>query len=140
MVSPSYPALNTTHDISRTPSHLPDLKTFGEIVTNAVKGAFPNNTQTRYKDVRVLLLSWQDSNVAGHVNFLGELLDLKKVFEDLYHYKCEEWRIPSKKPHRELDDKLGQFIKEFDAQETLLIVYYGGHGGMNEDRTSIWTW
>ena len=52
-----------THDISRINYHLKDLKVFGETLTDAVAGAFPNKGRSRYSEVHVLLLSWEDDNL-----------------------------------------------------------------------------
>jgi hypothetical protein len=33
-----------------------------------------------------------------------------------------------------------QFVDDFGNAENLLIVYYGGHGLMNDSRQALWTW
>ena len=52
-----------THDISLTNYHIKDLKAFGETLTDAVAGAFPNKGRSRYSEVHVLLLSWEEDNL-----------------------------------------------------------------------------
>ena len=71
---------------------------------------------------------------------LGLVNELRDVFNDVYHYATEEWKIPSNDSHFELSDRLRQFVKDHRTIDSLLIIYYGGHDGMNDDRQCIWSW
>ena len=66
--------------------------------------------------------------------------ELRDVFNDVYHYATEEWKIPSSRSHNSLAYKLIQFLEEHETIDSLLIIYYGGHGGMNDDRQCVWSW
>jgi hypothetical protein len=33
-----------------------------------------------------------------------------------------------------------EFIDDFESEDTLFIVYYGGHAKINEARQSTWSW
>ena len=125
-----------THDISNTPYHLKDLKAFGEALTCAAEAAFPNRGVSRYKEVHTLLLSWEDDNL-GVVDEVNELED---VFRRLYGFETEAWRIPSKRSHNSLAAKIIGFLDDYESKDNLLIVYYGGHGEMNDDRQCVWSW
>jgi hypothetical protein len=104
-----------------------------------VKAAFPNRGRSRYKEVHALLLSWEDDNLG----VIKEVLDLEKVFVEIYNYHVEEWKIPRNRAHNSLAARLSKFLENYDSEEsgqqTLLIVYYGGHGGMNDDRQCVWS-
>lgn len=128
--------IDRTHDISRIPYHVKDIGALGLILTSAVTAAFPNRGLSRYKEVHVLLLSWEDDN-PGVVNEIGELYE---VFRQIYHFEVEGWRIPSERSHNTLAAKLLGFLDDYESQENLLIVYYGGHGSMNDDRQCVWSW
>jgi len=84
----------------------------------------------------VLLLSWEDDNLG----VLNEIDELDDVFRRIYHFEVERWKIPSKRSHNTLAAKLLAFLDEYESKETLLIVYYGGHGSMNDDRQCVWSW
>ena len=56
------------------------LETFGGYLTAAATGAFPK-APSRYKGVHVLLLSWEDDTFG----FVTEILELSKVFQQVYH-------------------------------------------------------
>lgn len=71
---------------------------------------------------------------------LKTVAELRHVFCDMYHFDTEEWKIPSNGPHNSLAFKLMRFLEEHEGKESLLIVYYGGHGGMNDDRQCVWSW
>ena len=125
-----------THDISNTPYHVKDIKALGEIVTSAADAAFPNRGLSRYKEVHALLLSWEDDNLG----VIDEVLELQDVFRDLYRFKTEEWKIPSSKSHNLLAAKVLDFVNDYESKDNLLILYYGGHGAMNDDRKCLWSW
>ena len=55
--------IDTTHDISNTSCHVKDIEALGKILNSASSAAFPNNGASRYKEVHVLLLSWEDDNL-----------------------------------------------------------------------------
>lgn len=67
-----------------------------------------------------------------------ELERLCDVFERGYGFKVEKWTIPSAKSHRTLMGKALDFIEDFDSRDNLFIVYYAGHGTINENRQSVW--
>ena len=48
-----------THDISSENYHVKDIETFGETLEKVAAAAFPGNGYSRYKEVYVLLLSWE---------------------------------------------------------------------------------
>lgn len=125
-----------THDISNKSYHVKDIETFGRIVNSAAAAAFPNRGLSRYKEVHALLLSWEQDNL-GVAN---EIAELKDVFQQIYHFNVDGWKIPSEKSHNSLAAKVLGFLNDYDSTENLLIVYYGGHGFMNDDRQCVWSW
>ncbi|KAL8962147.1 MAG: hypothetical protein Q9193_001414, partial [Seirophora villosa] len=127
---------DTTHDISRIDDHVEDVETLGKILNQAVCAAFPRTSQSRYKDVHVLLLSWEDDDLG----VATEIADLRRVFDFSYHFLTSHWRIPSHKSHNALVRQVMQLLDESESRDKLLIVYYGGHGKMNEDRQCVWIW
>ena len=129
-------ASDRTHDISNTPFHVRDIKALGEILTNAAEAAFPNRGVSRYKEVHTLLLSWEDDNLG----VADEIDELRDVFRNLYSFEAEEWKIPSKRSHNSLAAKVLGFLDDYESKDNLLIVYYGGHGEMNDDRQCVWSW
>ena len=68
------------------------------------------------------------------------MTELQNVFRDTYRYETEEWKIPSRRSHNLLAFELMRFLEKYERKDSLLIVYYGGHGGMNDDRQCIWSW
>lgn len=125
-----------THDTSLIDYHVKDVKSFGETVTAAAAAAFPNRGRSRYKQVHVLLLSWEEDDLG----IIDELSGLQTVLEDLYRFQTETWKLPTRKSHNSLVSRMIKFLDDFEADDSLLIVYYGGHGGMNDDRRCLWSW
>ena len=102
--------------------------------------------ESRYSYVRALLLSWEQKDddepkIQEQLNFMrAQTTRLKKVFERLYNFEVEEWDIPRRGAYRELSHKLWDLEKTYNDPRHLLIVYYGGHGAIDEDRKAIWKW
>lgn len=102
----------------------------------SAKRAFPNSAYSRYKEVEVLLIRWEEDELEVE----WELNELHKVFRDLYGFTTEQFLIPSQNSHRKLNLKALRFVEEHENEDTLLIVYYGGHGVINKARQSTWSW
>ena len=126
------------HDISNASYHVKDIQALGDELTAAANGAFPNRGvgTSRYKGAHVLLLSWEEDSLG----VIKEIQELEDVFRNDYHYDTEEWRIPSVRSHNSLAAKILGFLDDHESKDSLLIVYYGGHGEMNDDRQCIWSW
>ena len=48
-----------THDVSLVDYHVKDIETFGATLDRVAAAAFPRDGRTRYREVHVLLLSWE---------------------------------------------------------------------------------
>ncbi|KAH9219799.1 hypothetical protein DL95DRAFT_51020 [Leptodontidium sp. 2 PMI_412] len=128
--------LFATHDTRRAEYHMKDLDAFAKDLQNAADRAFPNEgrAQTRYSNVSVLLLRWEDDEM----NVEWELDDLEKVFRN-YGFGTERWLIPTKNSHLKLMSKVVDVVEENDGNGGLVIVYYAGHAGINSSRGATWT-
>jgi hypothetical protein len=82
----------------------------------------PNCGKARYDRVEVLLLRWEDDELQVE----WELNDLEKVLAD-YGF-------------RKTMSKAIEFVEKYEAEDTLFIVYYGGHAKINQARQSTWSW
>ncbi|KAL8769009.1 MAG: hypothetical protein Q9209_004926 [Squamulea sp. 1 TL-2023] len=123
-----------THDISLIDYHVKDVGTLGKVLNNAAAAAFPRSGSSRYCDVYVLLLSWEDDDLG----VVSEIDDLEAVFRDIYGYRVERWKIPSSTSHNALVYRIMHSLRNFESSDKLFITYYGGHGYMNDDRQCVW--
>ncbi|KAH7407907.1 hypothetical protein BKA64DRAFT_706308 [Cadophora sp. MPI-SDFR-AT-0126] len=133
--SPASSISAPTHDTSRTKYHINELSTFAQRLEEAATKIFPNKGRSRYKDVQVLLLRWEQDTMGVQY----ELDDLAAAFAESYGFKTETWLIPSAQPHLALMGKAFKMVQDFGTKDNLLIVYYAGHGGMNSSRQPLWT-
>ncbi|KAL8936126.1 MAG: hypothetical protein Q9216_005093 [Gyalolechia sp. 2 TL-2023] len=127
-------AKGRTHDISLIDHHVKDVETLCQVLNQALSAAFPKSSRSRYTDVYVLLISWEDDDLG----VATEVDELEILFRQLYQYKTDHWKIPSTKSHNAVVRRIMQSLEEFESIDKLLIVYYGGHGYMNEDRQCVW--
>jgi len=84
--------------------------------------------------VQALLLHWGSDDLF----VLPELEDLEKCLRDEFAFGTDIFAIPSENSHLELMMRLGQLIKEHESQDTLFIIYYGGHARIDDSRQSTW--
>ncbi|RYP45180.1 hypothetical protein DL768_008453 [Monosporascus sp. mg162] len=128
-------APSATHDISRVNFHIKHLPDFARTLEDSAARAFPNRGHSqRYKKVHALLLHWRCDDLF----VLPELEDLETCFREDYNFETETFSIPSDNAHLDLMLKIGAMIKEYESQDTLFIVYYGGHARIDNSRQSTW--
>ncbi|RYO84543.1 hypothetical protein DL766_004503 [Monosporascus sp. MC13-8B] len=126
---------SATHDISRVNFHIKHLPDFARTLEDSAARAFPNcGHSQRYKKVHALLLHWKCDDLF----VLPELEDLETCFREDYNFETETFSIPSDNAHLDLMLKIGAMIKEYESQDTLFIVYYGGHARIDNSRQSTW--
>jgi hypothetical protein len=104
----------------------------------AADQAFPNTTTSRYRNVYVLMLSWEDEDPSLPVSL--EIQRLFEVFKELYHFETEVCHIPDRNPHNEVAKKILGFADLGEnSKNDLKIVYYAGHGKLARNRLLSWT-
>ena len=92
------------------------------------KGSLRN--QSTYKKVEVLLLCWADGS--DDIGPEGEIARLQSVFEKQFGYGTQVGYLDvkvKKKLQIQVNGKVAAFVEAHDAPNTLLIIYYAGHGG-----------
>ena len=135
--SPNSTPPPTLADIDRWRYHIA-FEEFGKSLQEAANAVFPNDTNSRYTKVSVLLLSWEDEDPELPVS--REIEKLHAVFRDYYGYETEHWTIPDEHAHWKLSEKIMDFAKPEEGSKThLKIVYYAGHGRLTDTRLLLWT-
>ena len=66
------------------------------------------------------------------------LEDLEKTLREDYSFETDIFPIPSENAHLELMLKIGDMIKKHESEDTLFVIYYGGHAKIDESRQSTW--
>jgi hypothetical protein len=124
-----------THDTSLMSEHIPRIETFAEDLQAAVNAAWPSRGRSRYSEVYVLLMSWEDDTLGVET----EMRLLGKVFSNLYRYEVQEFKIPTKTPGKATMREVSRFL-ENDGLDNLLIVYYAGHArlSLQANEPPIW--
>ena len=83
----------------------------------------------------VLLLYWEEDDL----NVKCEVDALRQVFKVTYHFETETYIIPPSKSHIMLMGFVVEFVTHWES-DFLIIVYYAGHGSMNDARQSTLVW
>lgn len=80
-----------------------------------------------HRKTAVLLLAWDPS--IDELKVEDEVKELGDVFINDYNYTVREECIkPGPCPQHQVSCILSKFVMDFDDKDTLLIVYYAGHG------------
>jgi hypothetical protein len=124
-----------THDISFMEDHVADIDLVAAQINAAVQAGWATRHEIRYSKAYVLVLFWEQDDLGVHT----EINELRDVFEERYHFKVQEYKIPSRKPHRSVMNRVEKFL-DLESKETMLIVYYAGHAkrGRQSNEASIW--
>lgn len=100
----------------------------------------------RYEYVRVLSINWapdgddSDKEARELQSMREQSRSLIKVFRRFYNVEVEEFQIPRYRPHTALSKKLIEVQEMHDDRRHFLIIYYGGHGGVDVSRHAWWKW
>ncbi|KAM0129934.1 hypothetical protein ACHAO1_008186 [Botrytis cinerea] len=129
--SPPSSISTNTHDISRARYHMKELETFAVRVEEAAARAFPNRGRSRYAEVLVVLIKWEESDIDAQPEFNA----LRSMFEICYGFTTDTWSIPSTHSH----NKLMLQAKKHGTEDNLIIIYYGGHAVINNSRQTTWS-
>lgn len=84
-------------------------------------------TSSDYKKVEVLLLCWKHNDLTTE----NEIDSLKATFEECFNYHAEIKYLDTTIEQRlqvRVNAIVAAFVGEHDGPNTLLIVYYAGHG------------
>jgi hypothetical protein len=113
-----------------------DFQSFGEGLQKAAEAIFPNDNRSRYTEVHVLLLSWEDEDPNLPVSI--DISRLSDLFQTVYGFETSAWQIPAVQSHRETNRKIDQFLGDDDPKH-LKVVYYAGHGRLTSSGQLAWT-
>jgi hypothetical protein len=93
-------------------------------------------TQPTYAAVYVLLVSWEDDDLG----VVTEVEKLAEIFSSDYGFEVTVSKISSDKPDDTFHQDLDAFIRTYESPTTLLIIYYGGHGYLDNSRSLNFCW
>lgn len=115
-----------------------DLTEFGRALGLAARTVFPNSEKSRYSRIYVLLICWQTQDPKLPVE--EEIEKLREVFEHVYHFEVEQFRIPNSDSHGEVSEKINAFVKvNKNNSDDLKIVYYAGHSRLSRTKELVWS-
>jgi hypothetical protein len=101
-----------------------------------------------YTSVHAVLISWasdgkDDEECARQLRSMHEqLCQLRDALKFQYAFQTEEWQLTRDGPRRNFTRKLADLISTQDEKEdsTLLILYYAGHGAVDNNMHLLWRW
>lgn len=84
---------------------------------------------SKYKNIEVLLLCWAEKS--DDLIITEEVSKLKRTFEECFNYRAQIEHLDASAKQTaqvQVNSIVANFVKTFDGPNTLLIVYYAGHG------------
>ena len=110
-------------------SRYAEIDSKGRVLWSSLMDKGPYKNPTTYVGAHVLMLYWADDS--GDFSPKQEIDRLQSVLEEKFHYLTEIKTLDSKTPQK-LQVQVNKFIADFvwdhDGPNTLLMVYYAGHG------------
>lgn len=96
---------------------------------------FQKGLASGYDSVSVLCIYWDDND--DH-KFKEEASDMTKLFSEDFHFKTEIYAILSRSVNDNCTNAISARINKFlheesHGRQSLLILYYGGHGDINRN-------
>ncbi|KAK4152234.1 hypothetical protein C8A00DRAFT_16424 [Chaetomidium leptoderma] len=118
---------------------LPGFDTFRADLQGSADRILANPFRSRYANVSVLLVGWQDDEDPG---VHGAIQDLAKTFHEDYSYTVQTKSIPTSTEESRsswlwLSQVLTDFVADHDQRDCLKIFYYGGYSYLDGDRQPI---
>ena len=88
-----------------------------------------------YTGVIALLLYWKENDI----NPEQELDVVRELFEKDFGFTSLTFPIPPRRAQQELNREISAFVAHYSNQvDTLILIYYAGHGDMDDNGNSIW--
>ncbi|MCJ1249463.1 hypothetical protein MMC30_006687 [Trapelia coarctata] len=90
-----------------------------------------------YASVSSLLLYWKNNDLDG---IAEEINTVQELFEKDLGYQVKTYEIPLESPQLSLKSEIVSLIREHsNSPDSLIILYYSGHGDADEDGRARWT-
>ncbi|KAL8791923.1 MAG: hypothetical protein Q9195_005499 [Heterodermia aff. obscurata] len=126
MSLPLNPPNDTTSNTSRSRPKSPSeaLRDDARVAFEKTIDGHYRHGKTGYRQVGALFLTWADDDMQCKDT---EVVKLRDLFKDKFHFKTEYFEIPSERWETALHKRLAEFCYEYDSEEDLAIIYYGGH-------------
>ena len=91
--------------------------------------------RVEYTGVTALLLYWKENDI----NPEQELDAVRELFEKDFGFTSLTFPIPPRRAQQELNREISAFVAHYSNQvDTLILIYYAGHGDMDDNGKSIW--
>lgn len=90
----------------------------------------------QYDEVHALLIYWEEDDIGLE----PQVRLLSRVFREVYHFTTIRiLGLPSQHCRLALQIQIRDFLKARSGPKNVLVVYYSGHGELDEDGRLIWT-
>jgi hypothetical protein len=91
-----------------------------------------------YRAVHVLQIQWEEHDLT--IADEDAVNDLKILFQDTFGFESvESFRIPSQRSYKALEARLQEFKQQYSSEQSLLVVYYSGHGFLDSQNRMHWS-
>lgn len=69
-----------------------------------------------------------------------EMEQLRRVFEDIFHFQVDIFEIPTNQSHIYVSQKINEFaLRNGNSKDDLKIFYYGGHSRLTKSKDLLFS-
>ncbi|KAI9740262.1 MAG: hypothetical protein M1834_004840 [Cirrosporium novae-zelandiae] len=86
-----------------------------------------------YSKVACFLMNWVDDDMGTN----GEVEQLQEIFGTTFGYLTHSFKIPSQNSQKIATKEISDFVWAHDSPDSLIILYYGGHGEARDNSLII---
>ncbi|KAI9786492.1 MAG: hypothetical protein M1839_006952 [Geoglossum umbratile] len=118
----------------RTPEKPPMPQQQARVLFNKTLSSYGRQGDGEYKEVNSLFITWEDDDL-GCVK--KEVPRLQRLLADRFKFSTSSYRIPSQRSEASLQLEAAKFVLEHGSPDNLAIIYYGGHGRINDETQEL---
>ncbi|KAJ5552384.1 hypothetical protein N7494_001762 [Penicillium frequentans] len=122
--------------------HIPDYKTLEQDLSRAAQKALANLKKGRKYDKALVLAIYWHKDLTDRPHIASDAEKLLKVFHSKFGYQTNRHVLESEDTYKALNRRLVNLEDQLGSktEENLLILYYGGHGGFDNDDSKARLW
>ena len=93
-----------------------------------------NGPASPYECAVLLTLIWEEPD-HDVLEACDEAAELRQFFSETLNFRVDDYEIPTKDSQLAVNHRVTTFLLDHGAKGNLVVLYYAGHGNLDDDRT-----